>query len=196
MCTWSNAFSQHLSIPKRVLKACWSPPSMRFATATLFPTFHPLTSPALCVLLLFSFSRREIILYKLAVAFFLIYTWPALQSSRSFFRAATSRWVVGYNPVRPPSWLYIYIYTSRVSWYFLIKYSLKLKMKLNRRQCFFAGSTGTVSRFHSRRIESFPFGLFLGPTMVNKVTQSLRSFDQPPLAFCGPPAIHISRRNN
>lgn len=191
MRTWSNAFSQHLSIPKRVLEL-----TINALCCGNFVSILPLFDLSLILLLLFSFSRRRIIPYKLAVAFFLIYTWPALQPRLS--RAATSRWV-GYNPVRPSrthTHTRIYMYTRRVLWYFLIKYSLKLKMKLNRRQCFFAGSTGTVSRFHPRRTESFPFGLFLGPTMVNKVTQSLRSFDQPPLAFCGPPAIHISRRNN
>lgn len=54
-------------------------------------------------------------------------------------------------------------------------------MKLNRRQCFFFASlAGLISCFHPRRAKPF---LLLGSTMANKVTQSLRSFDQPSLSL-------------
>ena len=185
-------------MPKRKVKAS----SLHSVMATFFPTFFSLTSP-LC------FS-----------SLFLLEAWdrPA-QIGRGFFNlhsfCAAIAFVVplccdksmggGLTHCRPSCthtyiyiYIYIYIYARRVLWYFLIKYSLKLKMKLNRRQCFFAGSAGPVSRFHPRRVKPFLPYSSARQWRIRLPSRFAASANSLPLSpsFCGPPAIHISRRNN
>lgn len=154
MLTWSNAFSQRSSMPELALKA----------RARLLPMFHcgnfllsnpsflPLTSPMHCSLspfLSFSSFKAWDCPAQIGRGFFNLHS--ACIATASVFLCCDESVGGELTPfVRHLVYMYIhvYIYTHRVSWYFLIKYSLKLKMKLNRRQCFFAGSATSVSRFH------------------------------------------------
>lgn len=153
MLTWSNAFSQRSSMPELALKARERAYSLCFIAATFFfPTFLPLTSPMHCSLspfLSFSSFKAWDCPAQIGRGFFNLHS--ACIATASVFLCCDESVGGELTPfVRHLVYMYIhvYIYTHRVSWYFLIKYSLKLKMKLNRRQCFFAGSATSVSRFH------------------------------------------------